>query len=529
MTAKKTVRLFLSHSAEDRDLSRSLARAIEAEDPDFACWLADDHIRPGDSIVDNIAEAIDACDAAILILSHQAQVSKWVQYELEQLRELEHTPLIIVRTGDSDLPSDLPSLLVIDLGDDLVPAAQIITKQLSDLKKEAEPYRPFRSTTPLPSRSRISVGRERELDLLLSALNDDSKRTIMIMGPGGSGKSWLINEGLSRLDKPSSFEQILFIPVGRYQNAEALLSDIARSIQTDEGYSKAFFASLYRNDLRASIDALLAIFAKHRVLLVIDGIDELRDGQKSIEPLIVGFPLNKGRSKLVVTARSVSIADWPEAIHTTFMIRLSELSGSDSERLLFQIAKEHGMPDEEAHNFFQQARAKGIIPGTPLLLSLAVQSWLHQNTIPDSIEATVKHAFDSLSEPARNVLEALAHLHGPSTERTIRTLIPREQWQYLDATLEKLFKTGFLAREEDGRLYFVHRSLVEYLETCLGHENGDGDDGVLYITVDPSLIAKEDFVELLDVLNSIYSDLGGDELLIRQDEVGHFASAGVLV
>ena len=42
-------------------------------------------------------------------------------------------------------------------------------------------------------------------------------------------------------------------------------------------------------------------------------------------------------------------------------------------------------------------------------------------------------------------------------------------------------------------------------------------------------MAKEDFVDVLETLNVIYSQLGGDELIIREDDVGRFTKATVLV
>ena len=51
----------------------------------------------------------------------------------------------------------------------------------------------------------------------------------------------------------------------------------------------------------------------------------------------------------------------------------------------------------------------------------------------------------------------------------------------------------------------------------------------LYVSFDPKLMAKEDVVEFLEALNAVYAQLGGDELIIREDEIGQFSQAGVLV
>lgn len=125
------------------------------------------------------------------------------------------------------------------------------------------------------------------------------------------------------------------------------------------------------------------------------------------------------------------------------------------------------------------------------------------------------------------MLEALADIDGPATVRIISTLVgvPGPE---LAASLKELLSKGFITKTDD-RFFFAHAAIRDAVRAKLESRQKPTTVGTLYVTIDSSLMAKEDFVELLEVLNAIYVNLGGDELVIREDEIGRFAHAGVLV
>lgn len=529
MTSQKTVRVFVSHSVEDVELTRRLVRALEAEDTDVTCWLAEDHIRPGDSIVDTIAKAVDASNAVILVLSKQTKDSRWVRYELQGLQKLDRSRIIVVRADDSEIPSDLAGFNIVDVGGDLALAAARVASQLQALKGEAKPFSPFRSRSPLPPAPASFVGRQQELASLLGAFEDDSTPLIAVVGPAGSGKTSLVRFAVERVSKEEKFEQVVYISVGNYQHADALLSDIVRSFRPGDKYDKDFFSAVNRNQAAESTEALLGLFRQHTLLLVLDGLDELPHGHQSVDQFLAGFGASQGRSKLLVTSRNQQSAGFSAHLYKAFVIQLSDMSQADSLELLFRLGEQHGKSKDDIQRLWHEAQQKGVAVGSPLLLRLLSQNWFEHGTVPNSLADTIRRALDTVSESAGKVLEVLSHLNGPSTVKSISILVPPEQRMSLDATLQELVSSGLLTETEDGRFYFAHKTLKEAAEQQFQSSQAAEEDGVLYITVDPSLMAKEDFVELLDVLNALYVDLGGDELLIRQDEVGHFAGVGVLV
>ena len=114
----------------------------------------------------------------------------------------------------------------------------------------------------------------------------------------------------------------------------------------------------------------------------------------------------------------------------------------------------------------------------------------------------------------------------PVSLRMLGTILGLTDTLKVDSLVERLSYFG-LVRVENQRIS-THPLLREFIVQRVP-SGSPSTSGTLYITVDPSLMGKEDFVEVLDTLNAIYAHLGGDELLIREDEIGRFTKAGVLV
>lgn len=72
-------KVFISYAREDQDFALQLKRDLEAEG--VVVWM-DVNIKPGNSWVKNIEEAIEACTDVLLILSPASRVSDYVESEL---------------------------------------------------------------------------------------------------------------------------------------------------------------------------------------------------------------------------------------------------------------------------------------------------------------------------------------------------------------------------------------------------------------------------------------------------------------
>lgn len=89
------LRIFLCHTSADKDFVRRLAHDLWTLD--VIPWLDEWNLEPGDSIHENIGEALDECAFVAVILSPESVSSNWVKKELRQALSRED------RTGEKSV------------------------------------------------------------------------------------------------------------------------------------------------------------------------------------------------------------------------------------------------------------------------------------------------------------------------------------------------------------------------------------------------------------------------------------------
>jgi hypothetical protein len=109
-SARKSTQLtvFISHAMADADIVEAIATVLKAHD--YAPWVADAELLPGDDIGQTISEGLAAADVFLVVLSSNSLRSKWVQREIESavLREVEKRVVVIpVLIGDVEPPAVL--------------------------------------------------------------------------------------------------------------------------------------------------------------------------------------------------------------------------------------------------------------------------------------------------------------------------------------------------------------------------------------------------------------------------------------
>lgn len=77
-----SLHVFISHSSEDRVVAQQVCDMIEARG--LACWIAPRNITPGKEYASEIVDAINGCGALVLVLTENANNSKFVAREVER-------------------------------------------------------------------------------------------------------------------------------------------------------------------------------------------------------------------------------------------------------------------------------------------------------------------------------------------------------------------------------------------------------------------------------------------------------------
>ncbi len=114
MKSKKAKYLvFISHSSQDQFLAETIAETIEALGA--KTWIDTKHLQGGDSTIQELIRAIDACNEAIVLVTPDSVKSQWVSFEIGVVRTMNKrvTPLLYNATPNDMAP--MKDVAAIDL------------------------------------------------------------------------------------------------------------------------------------------------------------------------------------------------------------------------------------------------------------------------------------------------------------------------------------------------------------------------------------------------------------------------------
>ncbi len=104
-------RIFISHAWEDKPLVRRLEKELQAAGVET--WVDDSRTRGGDNLPERISDALEWCNALLLVWSDTATKSPWVELEWTSAIAL-HKNIIPCKRDKTQLPGILAHKLYID-------------------------------------------------------------------------------------------------------------------------------------------------------------------------------------------------------------------------------------------------------------------------------------------------------------------------------------------------------------------------------------------------------------------------------
>ena len=291
--------LLAAIAASDGEAYRSIGDSVQAAFPD---------VRHAISAAIDAQLALHAIDWEIAgglrvrMAIHAASAERTVtgdyrSPELGRLRAalaLAHGGQVLM-TGDAAdaLAGSLPAgVMLVDHGRWQSPGAGpsvAITQLTHELLQSAFP--PLRG---YPARGSIMqlresrfVGRRPELEQLHSLLSQSAVRVITITGPGGIGKTRLVQQ-LARELQETDHAAIWFVDLVRTSEPAQVLSEIAATVQIPE----MGFAGPY--------EALIAGLRDRELLLVLDNFEHVQPAAGDIARLLADLP----KVRVIVTSRA---------------------------------------------------------------------------------------------------------------------------------------------------------------------------------------------------------------------------------
>ena len=312
-------------------------------------------------------------------------------------------PLAKVR---ADVPADLDCIVARCLEKE--PSARFQTaRDLSNALRHMRQAREGGAAVKAPpTPSTPLIGREEFLDSAAERLHGGA-RVLTVTGYGGTGKTRFAIELFRRL-APEYAGGAAFVSLASVTRAAEVLPTVTVELDIAEAQG------------RTALEALVTVIGDHRVLLVLDNLEQVLDAAADIAELVSRCPelqvIATSRAPLKIGAES-EFALPPLALPVSDKMSLEEVGRSPSVALLLQRAEKvkpgFALSAENAESIVAICRR---LDGLPLALELAAARL--RILEPAAMVQRLDHALDLLTSGDRDL---------PLRQRTLRATI---SWSY---------------------------------------------------------------------------------------------------
>ncbi len=134
--AKKRPRVFISHASDNLDVAQKVEAALDAAG--FDPWLDRSDIRVGVLLGEELQQAVEACQAVVLIWSQAASASRWVATEVLTAFHLDRfiVPCVL---SETELPQFLSRSIFLDLRSGQRDALERLGEQVKRVPRSRNP------------------------------------------------------------------------------------------------------------------------------------------------------------------------------------------------------------------------------------------------------------------------------------------------------------------------------------------------------------------------------------------------------
>ena len=289
------------------------------------------------------------------------------------------------------------------------------SKAIKEPGRSSMPSQAAAIPTNLPPENSQLVGRERELNSLLSLLSRDDIRLVTLTGLGGAGKTSLaLHTAYQSMEMfPAG---VFFIGLASLTNSKAIPTEIARILKIEQDTHKEIFESVIEN------------LSSRKVLLILDNFEHLMEGVSYVADLL----RSTQQLKIVVTSRE------PLRLRSEQEFPVPPLSSEYAVELFLKRAKslnpDYSLAEDETKSVVELCKR---LDGLPLAIELA--SLRTKLFTPKAMLARltpdlkpVASLLDFLSTGARDL---------PKRQQSLRNMIA---WSYslLSAEEQEIFRAA---------------------------------------------------------------------------------------
>ncbi|MDR4464583.1 MAG: TIR domain-containing protein [Nitrospira sp.] len=294
----ETPRYFISYDHADHTSVEKIRRGIQRGPQRFAVWFDRRNLRAGSIIDPTIQQAIDTCSAILFVATNNSVKSEYCLAELNRGLKKDKTIVSLCIDPNVDLPLRLDIRKFIDFSSSFEDGLNELHDFLVEDQEErqlppvtTEPVVP--TATPLgeiqpivinkpPPRGSVHfVGRIQLCQLIESFISNEASSVLWIRGRPGSGKTALACHVLDEIHRGKWTDSGRLVPIHAVaylnQNHHSLpdwlnlLDKIRKSIPPVPGLPPR------EKSLASTVAHLLSGLSDHRVVLLVDHVDDLID------------------------------------------------------------------------------------------------------------------------------------------------------------------------------------------------------------------------------------------------------------
>ncbi len=280
-------------------------------------------------------------------------------------------------------------------------------------------------STPILPSSQLSksysqfIGRINELEILLNAIRDSSKKVIAIYGLGGIGKTALTQEAITQVEQEHIFEQVIWLS-GKAEVFEAeKIEKISSTKLSFDKILEEIARACGRTDIekvkssKEKKSVIAQILSARSLLIVLDNLETFADPERIVSELHNLI----GKSRLLITSRHQLLHEGVYGIDLTGLTKEDSISFLRKESLSRGITTLLEAPKSILNRVYE------ITGGAPLAMKLVAGQMARRPiaaVVDDLLAAkfkgpdyplyqfVFKHSWDLLDNDAKRVLVSMS-------------------------------------------------------------------------------------------------------------------------
>jgi tetratricopeptide (TPR) repeat protein len=452
-------------------IAESLGRELGRRSVLYDRWHAAEFARPNlDKYLTRLYH--DESDLLVIFLCREYDSKEWTGLEERSWRDLmlkkQDERIMFLRLDDAELSSVLGVdgyLDIRQMKDEDVAAA--ILSRLGPVAPASGPVldkRPFQHfTAKLPRVNSLLIGREEELAFLDVAWADPGCNFVQVIAAGGTGKTALVDKWFRRHLAETDLFGWSFFSQGtkedRQTSSEEFFAEIIRwlGLKVEPGASVWNKASAVAERLR-----------DRRVLLILDGVEPLQEGDGRLRDLLLQELETENRGMVVCTTRvRIDISDDGGRVRSKDLDNLKEEQGAQYLGMLGVKGTEEEL-QEASREYWNHALALTLL-GT-YLVDFCKGDIRRRVEIPrlteDEDASRVIAAYERMfaGKPEADVLRGLGYFDRPAEPEALRLVLPAmDEGEYRTA-LKRLHRARLILTADPSEDVDCHPLVRECFE-----------------------------------------------------------------